>query len=149
MNSSIPQGRLILLDTSVLIHLIRQNPLGQSIESTYRLSSRVERPLISTVTEGELFGLAHHLTWGAPRVKVLLDLLNELVRVEAGLPEVIQNYATLYAESRRTGSAIGQNDLWIAASARAANALLLTCDRDFDWADQLGLLERIWISTAP
>jgi predicted nucleic acid-binding protein len=55
------------------------------------------------------------------------------VYVDAGIPEVVEAYAELYADGTRNGFPCGENDLWIAATAKAANALLITCDRDFDW----------------
>ena len=55
------------------------------------------------------------------------------MRLEAGLPEVVAAYAGLYFEDQRQGQNTKQNDLWIAASAVAADAVLLTCDRDFEW----------------
>jgi len=42
---------------------------------------------------------------------------------------------------------IGQNDLWIAAAAKATGATLLTTDRDFDHLDPTQL-QRIHIDPA-
>ncbi len=130
---SIAPETLILLDTSVVIHVARNDQIGQTIESQYALTSRKDRPLISSITEGELFGLAYFNRWGSPKLQALRDLLANLVSVDAGLPAVVQSYARLYAEARRSGNPCGQNDLWIAASAQAVEAVLLTCDKDFDW----------------
>jgi predicted nuclease of predicted toxin-antitoxin system len=62
-------------------------------------------------------------------------MLRNFVCVGAGLPSVVESYAKLYAEARRSGAPCGQNDLWIGATAKAAEAVLLTCDKDFDWLD--------------
>lgn len=126
-------GRLVVLDTSVLVHLARNDKTGREIERDFSLTRRPERPLISTVVEGELFGLARYWNWGEEKVARLGELLAELVRVEAGLREIVDNYAELYAEGRRMGQGCGENDLWIAATAKATGAILLTCDKDFDW----------------
>ena len=42
------------------------------------------------------------------------------------------------------GRSLGKNDLWIAATAHATNACLLTTDRDFDDMDPL-FITREWI----
>ena len=136
---SIPLGQLIVLDTNVLIHLVRNNEIGQRINDEFKLTSRVERPLFSTITEGEIFGLAKSpkWKWGEKKLQRLQEILNQLVRVDAGLPEVTEAYSEayseLYAESQATGHPTGENDLWIAATAKATGAALLTGDSDFNW----------------
>jgi predicted nucleic acid-binding protein len=89
--------------------------------------------LFSTITEGEIHGLARCWNWGEGKRKVLSEVLNELVRLDAGLPDVVETYALLYWHDQKGGRSSGENDLWIAACAKAANAVLLTCDRDFLW----------------
>ena len=129
----IPPGRLILLDTNVIVHLARNDATGNSIENTYHLIERSDRPLISTITEGELLGYAKYNKWGKKNVEELHDIINELVRVESSHPEIIEMYAELYSEGRSKGKPCGENDLWIAATAKALDATLITCDKDFDW----------------
>jgi hypothetical protein len=86
---NLPSHVLVLLDTSVLVHLARQDATGRWIENQYALTARAERPLISTMSEGEILGFARHRNWGASRMGDLTRLLGGLVRVEAGLPEVV------------------------------------------------------------
>lgn len=57
---------------------------------------------------------------------------------------VLRTYAEIDALLERAGHSIGQNDLWIAATAIAAEAHLLTADRDFDPLHS-GYLQRTWI----
>ncbi|HOP77794.1 MAG TPA: PIN domain-containing protein, partial [Thermogutta sp.] len=104
-------------------------------ESRFRLTSRRDRPLISTVTEGELLALAYSRQWSPKKLEALRKMLENFVRVDAGLAPVVEWYAKLDAEARRRGAPRGQNDLWIAATAKATGAVLLTCDKDFDWLD--------------
>ncbi|MBM3499716.1 MAG: type II toxin-antitoxin system VapC family toxin [Armatimonadetes bacterium] len=124
---------LLLLDTSVLVHLARDGATGRTIEAEYSLTARPERPLLSTVVEGEILGLARLWGWGEGKIGALQALLAQLVRVDAGLPEVVAAYANLYCEATRGGKPRGENDLWIAATAVAAGAALVTCDTDFVW----------------
>ena len=127
-----PTG-LVVLDTVVVVHLMRGDPTGQAIEKQYALTTRPERPLLSTVVEGEMLGLARVWRWGERKVAELQALLAQLVRVDAGKREIVDAYAELYHEAMRSGEPCGENDLWIAATARATGAALFTCDTDFEW----------------
>ncbi|MFG0335294.1 MAG: type II toxin-antitoxin system VapC family toxin [Maioricimonas sp. JB049] len=122
---------LILLDTTILVHWLRGDATGERLLRDYELHCRIERPLLSTTTHGEILGLARMWSWGEQKLTHLRDLLSELVRVDAGLPEVVDAYADLYARSQQNGWGSGENDLWIAASAVACGAVLMTCDTDF------------------
>ncbi len=59
----IPEGSLVVLDTNVLVHLLRNKATGQRIEKKYNLSQRRERPLICIVTVGEIMSLARLGNW--------------------------------------------------------------------------------------
>jgi tRNA(fMet)-specific endonuclease VapC len=122
---------LLLLDTSVFVHLARNDATGALLLSEYGLEERAERPLFSTVSEGEVLAISRWRKWGGAKQDRLGDLLAELVRIDAGLHEVVDAYADLHAESVTRGLNIGENDMWIAASAKAAGAVVLTCDTDF------------------
>ena len=86
-------GDLITLDTNVLVHWVRQDPTGQHLRQSYHLDARSERPFFSTITEGEILGLAKCWNWGSRRLQTLGEILSELVRFEASLPEVVDAYA--------------------------------------------------------
>ncbi|WP_436717353.1 PIN domain-containing protein [Roseiconus lacunae] len=124
---------IVVLDSNVLIHWARQDRTGQHVLSTYALDQRLDRPLVPTTVEGEVRGLAKHSGWGKAKTEKLDEIFSELVRIEAGLPEVIDAYAELYDLDRRGGHNTGQNDLWIAAATKAVGGVLLTCDNDFNW----------------
>lgn len=136
--------QIILLDTNILIHLVRNNRLSQSIESRFRLRSRIERPLVCVVTVGEILSFAKRLNWGATKMKALEDLLRELALLDIHSEEVLSKYAEVDFFLRRKGRTIEQNDIWIAATAIVAGAQLLTTDKDFDPLHPTHL-DRIWI----
>lgn len=46
-------------------------------------------------------------------------------------PEVIQSWALLRDALRRDGRTCGDNDIWIAATARSRSATIVTADTDF------------------
>jgi predicted nucleic acid-binding protein len=124
---------LLILDTTILVHWARQDRTGQYLKNNYLLDQRLEKPLFSTVSEGEILGLAMLWNWGEPKLAALTALVNELIRFESSLPEVVEAYAELYYEDQRLGKNTGENDLWIAACAKATDSVLLTCDNDFLW----------------
>jgi len=131
----IPAGSLVLLDTSVLVHLIRQSHIGRQIEADHDLASRPERPLVSFVTLGEARALALKLGWGADKTRRLDDLLYQLVVVNINQGDILEHYATLDHHTEkvaRPARQMGKNDLWIAAPASALSAVLVTTDGDFD-----------------
>ena len=127
----IPQAKLIVLDTNALIHLERANKTGVGIEASYGLKARSERPILSTVVEAEVLKLVTQWNWGASKLGQLGQTFTNLVRVSAGEPDIVRAYAELAVHQEGIGKKIGENDLWIAATARAVGAVVLTCDTDF------------------
>ena len=124
---------LISLDTNVLIHWVRQNDTGIQLRDNYKLHERADRPIYSTIVEGELRAIAKVWKWGQNKLAVLDEILVELVRVDAGLSDVVKAYAEIYAADYAGGHNTGQNDMWIAATTKAAGGILLTCDYDCVW----------------
>lgn len=125
----------VLLDTNVLVHLIRGGIVGTQIASDHDLLQRSERPLISIATVGELHALAMKWNWGTEKQRKLDELVSELVVIHLGQGAVIALYAAInnFCEREITPAhPIGQNDMWIAATASATDATLLTTDHDFD-----------------
>ncbi len=126
---------LISLDTNVLVHWVRQDDTGIQLRDTYKLHERSDRPIYSTIVEGEVRSLAKVWGWGSKKLDLLDELLRELVRVDAGLPDIVKAYAEIYKADQVGGHNTGQNDMWIAATTKAAGAVLLTCDGDCSWMD--------------
>lgn len=130
---SIAPSDIVVLDSNALIHWVRMDATGKYLLDRYGLDKRADRPLLPSTVEGEVRGLAKYLGWKAKKLDQLDEIFGELVRVEAGLPSVIAEYAELYALDRAGGHCTGQNDLWIAAATKAVGGVLITCDKDFDW----------------
>lgn len=125
-----------LLDTSVLLPLIRGKELGRYIDTTYKLSSQPGRHLICSVTHGEILALAAANGWGSAKRGALQRMLESLVTVDIYDDDVITCYVEMVTASRAypkgSREKMGQNDLWIAAVTKATSAVLLTADKDFD-----------------
>jgi tRNA(fMet)-specific endonuclease VapC len=111
-----------LLDTNICIYIRRKKP--EEVRRRFRTLKAGEAAL-SVITFGELVYGAEKSAQRAPA----LELLRELARVlpVMGLPETAaEAYGTIRAELERKGQMIGNNDLWIAAHAKAAGMTLVT-----------------------
>ncbi len=137
-------SELLLLDTNIVIHLVRGKELARRVDGLFQLRHQPERPLISVVTIGESFTLARRFEWGARRTARLEELLSELLVVDIHQELVLRNYAEIADFARRRGRAFSDNDIWIAATAAAVGARLITTDKDFDPLDPR-FLQRTWI----
>ena len=136
--ASTPHPRY-LLDTNILVHYVRGKELGEHIEATYELKSTATAPLISAVTAGEVRSLALQFGWGSDKRRKLEALLGHFVVVQLDLPGLYDAYADIDQYSRKAGTPMGKNDIWIAATAKVSGARLITTDRDFDHLDQVHL----------
>jgi len=139
----------LLLDTAIIVLLSRGGEMAERLDSRFGLSTRREVPMVSVVSVGELLAFARNASWGARKEARLHEILANLVVVDINREPVLNAYADLSAHLKSAGRPIGQNDLWIAACARATGAVLLTTDTDFDllhpdwirreWVDQATL----------
>ncbi len=111
-----------LLDTNICIYIRRKKP--EEVLRRFRTLKQGEAAL-SVITFGEL-------VYGAEKSAqrtAALELLRQLAQVlpVLGLPETAADaYGTMRAELERKGQMIGNNDLWIAAHAKAARLTLVT-----------------------
>jgi tRNA(fMet)-specific endonuclease VapC len=125
---------LYFLDTSVLVVLVRWNDLGKLINERYELLERAERPLISIVSHGELRSMARRNGWGEKKLAGVEAALTSFVTVDINQKRVIESYVRIDKAAHEFPKGDlnpGKNDLWIAASACAAEATLIATDTDF------------------
>jgi tRNA(fMet)-specific endonuclease VapC len=111
-----------LLDTNTCIYIRRKKT--EEVLRRFR-ALRPGEAVLSVITFGELvYGAEKSAQRGAA-----LELLRELAQVllVQGLPETAaESYGAIRAELERQGEMIGNNDLWIAAHAKAAGLTLVT-----------------------
>lgn len=134
--------RRYLLDTGILVHYVRQSPNYQLIEANENLTAQDCIPFISVVTMGEILSFAIQHNWGSTKLQLLKTLFSKLVVLDINSTDdrLLDLYAEIDSYSKnklphnQLGRSItmGKNDLWIAATAKVANATLLTIDGDFD-----------------
>ncbi len=124
--------------------MLRGKALAEHIDHTYSLRSNLTQCAISVVTVGETYALARKLGWGAAKAETIHQLLNEVVWVDINDRRILEAYAEIDQSTEVTRQPMGQNDLWIAATARATGLVLLTTDRDFDRLHPTWI-NRIWV----
>jgi tRNA(fMet)-specific endonuclease VapC len=124
----------LLLDTNILLQLVRNKELGQRLTVQFNLADAVYRPLISIVTVGEIWALADQFAFGAQKRQFLNKVLAAMIILDINDESVIESYVLVDRACRKApGGArvLSKNDLWIGATAKAAGATLLTMDKDF------------------
>lgn len=136
----------LLLDTCIVLHILRNNELSERSKQAIRDFSESPAIVLSVVTMGELESLKVQHNWGEPRKKVLNTFFEGISFIDITHTdnELIEAYARIDAYSKRkatdrfgnylddTHKTMHKNDLWIAATAFVLDIPLLTSDGDFD-----------------
>lgn len=123
-----------VLDTSVLLALIRGKALGTYIDEAFGLRGSLHRQVVSIVTHAELLVLADRNQWGSEKRSSLERALENLVVIPIDGTSLLQAYVSISAADRAATDGarnMGKNDIWIAATALHTELPLLTTDRDF------------------
>ena len=74
--------------------------------------------------------LAFAESWGTARRKLLEEVISEMLVLPIGRPEIYAQWAKLKSYAKDNGLAIQQdhNDIWIAATAKAAGLTVISSD---------------------
>ena len=130
-----------LLDTNICIYIQRRNP--PEVLNRFKKLKPGEA-MISVITWGELL-------YGAEKSVYRLDALRTLKEFAALIPvaqmteDVGHAYGIIRAELESIGQPIGNNDLWIAAHAKAYGLSLVTNnEREFRRISDLNVLN--WVA---
>lgn len=123
-----------LLDTNICIYIAKDNP--QAVRARFAQHA-LDELVMSVVTLGEL-------RFGAEKSQArdrAIDVINQLEASMciAPLTETVgEHYGQIRATLQRRGELIGNNDLWLAAHARAEGWVLVTNnEREFVRVDGL------------
>lgn len=91
---------------------------------------------------GEILSFGIQKNWGQAKLQTIRNLLSKLVVLDINSNDeiLLETYAEIDSYSKnklptdKLGRSItmGKNDLWLASTAKVANATLLTIDGDFD-----------------
>lgn len=127
---------LYLLDTNICIYIAKRRPP----EVLRRFEEVAEGTLgMSLVTYGELLYGAERSASREKALEVLRRLASAIRILELPLAAA-DHYGEIRAALERVGRPIGNNDLWIAAHARAAGMTLVTNnEREFRRVAGLGV----------
>jgi tRNA(fMet)-specific endonuclease VapC len=135
-----------ILDTNILIYLIRENPVVRA-ELTNRGIFEPENTVsISIASVGEILSLALQNNWGERKKNNLEKLITDLRPIPIIKRELLDAYAEIDTYSKGklaerplptglTARKMGKNDLWIATTTHLTQATLITNDNDFDHLD--------------
>ena len=133
---------LFLLDTNALSDLMREHP---KIDARLASLAPADRAVICSVVRGEIrYGIER-----LPRGKRRQELEIKAAKLFAVLPcESVpeaagDHYARIKLTRQQKGLTLDENDLWIAATALALEAVLISHDGDFQQID--GLTVNDWM----
>lgn len=138
--------KYIVADTCIVMHILRNNAIGQAAVKWLRQIEYEYTLVISVVTKAELHALKLQLGWGKGRTADLDAFLQKVTYIDINHTDetLLKKYAIIdaYSKSKHpdakgnmkggTAHTMGKNDLWIAATAAVIEAVLLTGDKGFD-----------------
>ncbi len=131
-----------MLDTNICIYIAKQKP--PQVEKKFATLA-VGQVGMSVVTYGEMLYGANRSN-SQEKAKRVLNELIQLIPVLEMKTETALHYADIRADLAVKGQMIGNNDLWIAAHARAIGKTLVTNNtREFDRVS--GLVIENWVGT--
>jgi tRNA(fMet)-specific endonuclease VapC len=119
----------------VLLSLVRGKDLGEQIDRSFGLRAALYRHLVSIVTHGEIKALAERNSWNEEKRSILTAALNNLITLNIDNESLVDAYVKVADACRNNAGSertMGQNDMWIAATALVAGLRLITTDKDFD-----------------
>ena len=134
-----------LLDTNILVHLVRQTPKFHTILEDLQIFNANNQVFISIISIGEIKAFSKLNNWGLSKTQYLNRILDNLAVIpilENKPKDITDTYAQIDAYSQGKGSMslpkdisarnMGKNDIWIAATTAILHTTLLTTDNDFD-----------------
>jgi predicted nucleic acid-binding protein len=127
---------VFLLDSNAFSDLMRKHP---RVEARLKALQPVDRVVICSIVRGEiLYGLAR-LPDGRRRDDLTkqAEPLFATIACEAVPEAAADAYARIKRYREQKGLALDENDLWVAATACALDATLVTRDSDFKGIEDL------------
>lgn len=141
-----------LLDTGMLLGLTRKAPWARRTLDRVHLDDQETATFTSVICHGELLALAEKNGWGERRRTELASTLAKVPTLDINKQAILNAYALIDAWTHgksvttphnvsppEPAISMGKNDIWIAATAHASKATLLSTDKDFDHLDSVWL----------
>ena len=111
-----------MLDTNICIYIMKNDPPG--VRARFALHGAAELAM-SVITLGEL-GFGAEKSKSREKALATINALEASIEVMPLADSVGEHYGQIRAALQRSGTPIGNNDLWIAAHARAQGWILVT-----------------------
>lgn len=127
-----PSAERLLCDTSFVgVSAKRETQPERFSHWPTAALARINRAIlaISVITLAEVRFGYRNAGWGTSRIEREERRLASFLQVPLDL-EIVDEWARLRDLSKRNGWNVGDNDLWIAATASSRGYCLVTCDRD-------------------
>lgn len=138
-----------VLDTNLILHLVRKSTTWELVDLTIDPLGEGSRTHLCFASVAEILTLATSLGWGKSKMSNLVELFEKVSIIgTAGDPndKLLRSYVAIdsYSQGKHptlplpkglTSRNMGKNDIWIAATAHALKATLLTTDQDFNHLD--------------
>lgn len=130
-----------MLDTNICIYIAKGHP--QAVRERFDRHTSHELTM-STITLGELrFGAEK--SQARERAMAAIEQLANVIQVCTLPVTAAEHYGDIRATLQKQGQPIGNNDLWLAAHARAEGWILITNNtREFDRVP--GLQAQNWVA---
>jgi tRNA(fMet)-specific endonuclease VapC len=127
-----------LLDTNTFSFLIERQPQVVARATSIAPSDRM---VICAIVRGEILYGIERMPQGRRRRHVETTAANLFAQIPCeNIPESAgDTYARIKRDAERKGTPLDENDLWIAATALAIGAALVTSDSDFQRVSGLTL----------
>lgn len=132
-----------LLDTGIVLLATRDSHASKAIDAQFGLSASSFRPALCEVSVGELLAFANANHWGDRRKAALMGRLKTSLIIPISHPGVHQRWADMQSALQGVGVTVGQNDLWIAATASVIGLKVLSTDKDFRHLATRGLVQAV------
>jgi tRNA(fMet)-specific endonuclease VapC len=136
-------GPAYLLDTGIVLLATRAGNASKVIDAQFGLSASSFRPAICEVSVGEMLAFANANHWGDKRKASLMEHLKSSLIVPISHPGVHQRWADIQSTLQGAGVTVGQNDIWIAATASVTGLTVLSTDKDFKRLLGLNLVQAV------
>jgi predicted nucleic acid-binding protein len=131
-----------VFDTGIVLGMLRGSSYAKHVLNTYEPFSAPNLAIQSVVTIAELEAFGFRRQWGESKCAKLRELVRKIPQQDINHPNIVRHYVEIDAyrhnghpvKSLPQGTSafsMGDNDLWIAATAAALGAVLLTTDKDF------------------
>ena len=133
-----------LLDTNLIFGVLTGKDWARKAFHKFQLDDVDSLIQTSIICEGEILTIAIRNKWQEEKLMKLRELLEQIPIINVDNREIAEAYSRIQSWSERkskespisspppkSSRTMGQNDLWIAATAYVYDATLLSSDKDF------------------